>query len=400
MSVLDGSNTEIAVEYDELVARYQTSLTTTLRSFRGGASFLEGWVPDPQPGKGILNMLESAAAAGVPSLTIAMGLSTLDALSLPRLVEAAHSLGEVTMAPREGGGTVLCVVFSPREAAGGTTTKLQARAERVRRARDARQARDRARASAADGAGAPGTDLEALYGEAVRRILARAPTHEGTLGPEVGLVLVTATSKATVLSAHVDPATHVLRAACHGGAPSDTWRGLLEGLCTTIEQRPLLEAAYHGVIRLEALLRDRRRPRPVAGIVTPESVAPEFRTLTALVRGLLDDYRQQTGYADMDSRWDPEAGPAWTALSHDERLARLQAVLEELGPPYGYRPGEVRCLRLERLTRVTLMLPPELEPLRKASLLMALEAHLKASLEPTIHVYQDEMHDKNKLRRL
>jgi hypothetical protein len=33
-------------------------------------------------------------------------------------------------------------------------------------------------------------------------------------------------------------------------------------------------------------------------------------------------------------------------------------------------------------------------------MLMGLERELKETLEPTIHLYQEEMHDKNKIRRL
>jgi hypothetical protein len=398
-SGLNGGGGELTVEYEELVARYQISLTTTLRGFRGGASCLEGWVPDPRPEQGILNLIEAAGGAGRPAVAVAIGPATLGALSLPTLAAAAGAFGEVTTAAHDGGGAVLRVTFAPRERAAGGATELQERAERVRRAREARESRERARARAADAAPAPGVSFDAVYGEAVRRIVAAPLTHEGALEPAGDAVLVTAAGASAVVEAHVDPACHVVRSARHRGAGSDMWRGLLEGLCRTIEGTPLLDAAYHGVIRLEASLRDRRRPRPVAGIVTPDGAAPEFRALTALARVLLDDYRRRTGYADVDSRWEPEARPAWTALSQPDRLARLQAAVDEAAARHGCGAGDVRCLRLERLTRVTLALPAELAPARKASLLMALEADLKARLEPTLHVYQEEMPDRNKLRR-
>jgi hypothetical protein len=395
---VNGSAAELAVEYDQLVARYQASLTTTLRGFRGGASFLEGWVPDPRPDKGILNLIEAAAVAGLPAVTVGIDRETLAALSLPELAASARALGEATVEPRDGAGAVLRVAFAPRDRAAVAATELQDRAERGRRAREARLSRERARASAADAAAAPPPPFEAVYGEGVRRIAATPFTHEGALEPAAGVVLVTAARGSVALEAHVDPACHFVRAARHRGADSDAWRGLLEGLCRAIENTPLLDAAYHAVIRLEASLRD-RRPRPVAGIVTPESVAPEFRAVAALLHDLLADYRRRTGYADVDSRWEPEAAPAWVALPQDGRVARLQAAIDEIGPRHGLAAGDVRCLRLERLTRVTLALPPDLTPARKAALLLALEADLKAGLEPTLHVYQEEMHDRNKLRR-
>jgi hypothetical protein len=164
--------------------------------------------------------------------------------------------------------------------------------------------------------------------------------------------------------------------------------------------KPLLECADHAVIRLEHRLRDRARPRPVAGIVTPESVDPVFAPLTAAVRDLLAEYRRRTGYAETENRFDPEPGPAWTALAPEQRVARLQAALDELVVARGLKPGDVVCTRLDLRARATVEFRAELPAQRKAVMLMDLERGLKEAVEPVLHLYQEEMHDKNKIRRL
>ena len=58
------------------------------------------------------------------------------------------------------------------------------------------------------------------------------------------------------------------------------------------------------------------------------------------------------------------------------------------------------CTRLDRTTRATIEFRVELPAQRKAVVMMALERGLKDRLEGTIHLYQEEMHDKNKIRRL
>jgi hypothetical protein len=229
--------------------------------------------------------------------------------------------------------------------------------------------------------------------------LAAAPEHEGTLDEAPGTALAAATRDGVVLAARIDPATHVVREARHRGAGGDE-RALLEGLCAGIEGKPILEAAYHGVVRLEAALRDPGSARPVAGVVTPEGVAPAFRSLVELVHALLADYRQRTGFDERDSRWEPEPAPAWRALTHGERLERLQRTLDEAAPGLGLAPGELRCLRLEKNVRVTIEVPEALPPAGKAKLMMTVEALLKRRLEPTLHLYQEEMRDRHKLRRL
>jgi hypothetical protein len=294
------------------------------------------------------------------------------------------------------GGLALTVRFTrPAAATPGLGAEARDRARRAREARDRRlaaQALTAAQPVAHDG-------LHPIYRAAVARILAAPPAHEGTAAAHPGLTRLEARGDGWVLSALVDPATHRVREARHRGARAET-AALLEALCATMADKPLLECADHAVIRVEHALRDRTLPRPVAGVVTPESVEPAFAPLTAAVRALLAEYRRSSGYRETDNRFDPEPGAAWKALAAEARVARVQAALDALAPRHGLAPGDVVCARLDRSTRATVLLRVDLPAAKKAGLLMALERGLKDAVEPALHLYQEEMHDKNKIRRL
>jgi hypothetical protein len=167
-----------------------------------------------------------------------------------------------------------------------------------------------------------------------------------------------------------------------------------------MEDKPLIECADHAVIRLEYRLRDRREERPVRGIVTPESVEPAFGPLSAAVRGLLAEYRRRTGYDEIENRFDPEPSAGWKALTAEQRMAQVQAALDALVARHGLRPGDVVCTHVDRSTRTTVEVRAELPAREKAALMMELERGLKDRVEPMLHLYQAEMHDKNKIRRL
>jgi hypothetical protein len=122
--------------------------------------------------------------------------------------------------------------------------------------------------------------------------------------------------------------------------------------------------------------------------------------LVAAVRDLLSEYRRRTGYTSTENRFDPEASTGWKALTQDQRLDRIQAALDAIGAQRGLKPGDVLCTRLDRSTRATVELHADLPASEKAQLILALERGLKDSVERTIHLYQEEMHDKNKIRRL
>jgi hypothetical protein len=383
------------VDYEQVTAGYESGLNTQLRGFRGGARFLEHWVHDPDPVKSIVNMIEAAATAGLPDVTVVLGPGTQAAVDMARLDKLAAELGQVAKEERTG-GLALTVRFT-RAAAATPGLGAEAR-DRARRAREARDRRLAAEARTA----APPTRHEGLhpiYRAAVARILAAPPAHEGTVAASPGLARLEAERDGWVLSALVDPATHRVREARHRGARAETG-ALLEALCATMVGKPLLECADHAVIRVEHTLRDRTRPRPVAGVVTPESVEPAFAPLTAAVRDLLAEYRRSSGYAETDNRFDPEPGAAWRALGAEARLARVQAALDELAPRHGLAAGDVTCARLDRSTRVTVQFRVDLPAAQKPRLLMALERGLKDAVEPALHLYQEEMHDKNKIRRL
>jgi hypothetical protein len=383
------------VDYDQVTGTYVSGLNTQLRGFRGGARFLEHWVHDPDPVKSIVNMIEAAETAGLADVTVVIGARTQAAVDMARLDKLAAELGQVAKEEREG-GLALTVRFTR---AATTVAGLGAEArDRARRAREARDARLRAQAQTVTRR-APSDGLHPIYRGAVASILAGGMAHEGPADAIPGLTRLEAARDGWVLTALVDPATHRVRSARHRGARKDT-RALLEGLCAIMEDKPLLECADHAVIRLEHRLRDRASPLPVAGIVTPESVEPAFGPLTTAVRDLLAEYRRRTGYAETDNRFDPEPSPGWKALTPEQRTARIQAALDELVAQRGLQAGDVVCTRLDRSTRATIEFRAELPAQKKALMMMSLERGLKDSLEGTIHLYQEEMHDKNKIRRL
>jgi hypothetical protein len=383
------------VDYDQVTGTYESGLNTQLRGFRGGARFLEHWVHDPDPVKSIVNMIEAAETAGLADVTVMLGARTQAAVEMARLDKLAAELGQVAKEERQG-GLALTVRFT-RAATSVAGLGAEAR-DRARRAREARDARLRAQAQAAVRP-TRGAGLHPIYRDAVARILAAPLTHEGTSDAAQALTLLEAGHDGWVLTALVDGTTHRVRSARHRGAQGDV-RALLEGLCAIMEDKPLLECADHAVIRLEHRLRDRERPRPVAGIVTPESVEPAFGPLTAAVRELLVEYRRRTGYAETDNRFEAEPSADWKALTQEQRVARIQASLDGLVARHGLKAGDVACTRLDRSTRATVEFRAELPAQKKAVTMMALERGLKDTLEPAIHLYQEEMHDKNKIRRL
>jgi len=324
------------VDYDQVTGTYVSGLNTQLRGFRGGARFLAHWVHDPDPVKSIINMIEAAETDGLADVTVMIGPRTQAAVEMARLDKLAAELGQVAKEERVD-GLALTVRFA-RAAAAVAGLGAEAR-DRARRAREARDARLRAQAEAAPRR-PPVDGLHPIYRNAVSRIVAGPWVHEGT-ADAAGTERLEVARDGWILTALVDPATHRVRTARHRHARKDV-RALLEGLCAIMEDKPLLECADHAVIRLEHRLRDRAHPRPVAGIVTPESVDPIFVPLTGAVRELLAQQPQEMQPPDRREA---------DAVDHDWRAAVDH---RQVGPGLHLRRDEVvrrRIIRPQELER-------------------------------------------------
>lgn len=96
------------IDYESLVLSYSDSLTTVLRGFRPALSFLETWVPDEDPARSVLNLVEVAQAAGLSRVTLFIGPDTTRKLDLSRLMQIVGVLG-TPVARRERDGLLLTI---------------------------------------------------------------------------------------------------------------------------------------------------------------------------------------------------------------------------------------------------------------------------------------------------
>ena len=96
------------LNYEDLVARFNESLLTNLRQHGADAEGLDTWVPDEDPVKSLLNMVEAAELAGRETLAVRLRAETMDAAQRAALLDAVADLGRAAFTP-DGDGFVLTV---------------------------------------------------------------------------------------------------------------------------------------------------------------------------------------------------------------------------------------------------------------------------------------------------
>ena len=80
------------LNYEELVQQFENALLTQLRGHNNDSGFLEMWVPDPDPVKSMLNMVESAELAGLGEFSLRIAQSTINEAALGSLASELDGL--------------------------------------------------------------------------------------------------------------------------------------------------------------------------------------------------------------------------------------------------------------------------------------------------------------------
>jgi hypothetical protein len=367
------------LDYDALVADYNAGLVDRLRGFGPAANDLALWVPDEDALTGLRNLWDAAACAGMPSLSLHLGVETTARLDADTLLAMAARFGVATIRPTRRGLSIEVFDLHPAEAV-------------VTLGRNAGPVAVVPMPSAPEAA--PRERLPAVYRAAVEQAAASA-THDVPVIEHEDWIVVDGNDGDVTLTLAVDPASHAILDASFAGAGDRIEVGVLESLCRIVDGLPLIEAADHAVIRLEHTLRDGAAPVP--GIVTPRAAASAFDRPLALLRDALASYRAATGYAELTSSHDAGPSAAWRALDRDARHRVIGELVADFIAGHGLPADAFALVGIEFDVRLVFRAAPNLELPR---LTMALERAIRDDIDERLEVYLEEIRDRNKLRRL
>ena len=373
------------LDYADLVARYETGLVDNLRSFGFQTEYLDLWVPDEDLTRSLLNLFNAAAEVGQHNLTIRIPAGALNELKEAGLPALAAKHGQLSIDDGKDGailritGLRVVTLTSP----GAASAMPSAKSVDSQATIASQQIRP-------DEAPRQPESLSEPYAGALKA----AGKSEFPASDHPDLVRARAEIDGFVLEAAIDPKDHVIQGLTSNGARNAMLGDLLAVLSHICRGLPVLEAADHGAIRLEYLLRG-HAPRPRPGIVIPETVEPAFRFVSTLLRALLADYRGKTGYRDKTNTYDTMPDSRW--LQADDAARRAQ--LAEAFSRAGFQLADVIIVAIEFDVRVVISLN-ETAVKDPAHALAILERHMKHFVDGRLELFLSELKDTNKLRRL
>lgn len=379
-------NDAVRISYDEIVRDYLESLHSKLRNFSVEPEFLATWVHDEDDHVSLFELFAAAQSSGCRQLTVDVGADTAARLDRKRLEALIAPLGAATISGAEGGGLSVSVALCDRVAAPSPSAPA-ATAAPLRAPKAAPSV------AAASPAARPGGEIHEAYRQAVRA-RAASPRFEGTPAVAPGGMLFESAEAEARLQVVV-AADGIVASAAHRGASGDL-RGLLDGLCEVVVGRSFQEACDHAVIRLEALLRDPRRPPPVRGVITPRSADPAFALPQSMLRAAYRHWAAKTGARPGWNFWDDQPAAAWIRLPGAEKLERSRSCVLECCRELGIGEEGVEVIDLLNDCRIVLAATPEAVKPSFAPRMMALEKLVKARLDARIELQLESLEDRNR----
>lgn len=352
------------IDYDRLTADFNQSLVTTLRGHKPAEDYLDIWVPDEDPVKGILNMVEAAQAAGRGGIELQVSTKTLPITRHAELHNELTTIGEVAIRAVNG-KTVVSV----------------------------------SHLNQAD----PFASVAPSFRDGLRQAVSRLQ-HVGELPTDAALTRYEAVEDGLVLAAMIDPFRDAIVHARHaGGDPLQ--QAVLDTLCHAIEGTTVQEAADHGTIKALYAVADRNQKRSVAGILQPRNADPAFAVAERLVRRLHAAYRAAGVKEPRLNEFDTPPSSAWRSKPDAEKHAALTVALRNFLVGRGLPPDGLLLERIERdllghEIRVVITLGGLAPGNGKPALCRALERHLKDRVEAKLQLYVEEVKDRNAIRRL
>ncbi|MGH9329194.1 MAG: hypothetical protein ACRD09_02025 [Vicinamibacterales bacterium] len=233
-----------------------------------------------------------------------------------------------------------------------------------------------------------------------RRALAAAAArieHRGEVaaaGPGTSRLAVAADGVSlTMLVEEAFP--RLVRDARHEGASGDE-EAVIDRLCAVMIGRPLYEAVHHGIVRVEAALRDASMPGPVPGVVSPRNAGPIFDRPSALLRTLRGLVGPLPVPPEQRSAWDDRPAPGWLALSREDQAARVHAAFADALHRMQIDIPVPEIVEITDGIRVVIA-PHEADhraPLGRA--LIAIERHVQATLDPRLELQFESLTDRNR----
>ncbi len=385
------------INYDDIAEKFRVNLNETLRNHSVSIDFLDLWVPDIDPIRGIANMLDSAANAGFDSIQIKVSWKLVPSSQLPQLLDTIGLLGVVNH-EAEGEATVLTVESLQKKA---VLTSPEFGKKRV-------TGKYWSPSNESSEGGEPGrssplldfsNDDDFVVDDKFQMVFFRS------LSKQDGTHLLQAQYNDVTLFMLINSETDIIQDIAHSVSKPNKIGKIMDTFCRLALNCHLQEVRDHTGLRTIVELQNEIGDRPANGIILPSNADPAFSLPIRLVRDITDQYLCMVERNWGLNYFHPEPSSQWKAMSNAEQIDLLRnectAYLRGKNIEQdGMNIVELATNRDGHETRVVIDFADSVEGIIKPGLMRQLELFLRERVESSLELIAVKMRDQSKLRRL
>ena len=325
--------------YEDLVRQFENTLLTQLRGHHSDVEILEIWVPDPDPIKSIVNMVESVWLSDTVTLELQIRKSTL---SIPQLNAIQIQLGDTTdITVHVADEVSFVLVFSQIDKA----TNIS-----------------------------PTSSLE--------QVLELKASQEGRS------LLITRKSE------KVDSANF-------SGTIGDIEKTVMSAVCNAMTGCSLHEAVDHSVVyALESLVSNGTLQRP-AGITLPSAIGPEMARAELLVKKIR--YESVLVGQLKEGDWNYEdrgLSSEWVEKDREKKVAEVELHLQKFLLESSESTDSISVVEIDQHDRINVCFSETVPESRKPKVLRNFERYIRDQTGERLEVFVTELKDLSRIRRL
>ena len=393
---------KVTLDFSSILENYETSLVDQLRNFGLDGEIFETWVPDSDPMKSLVNLVDSTVESGAELvLDIRIKKEALSYIDMDKFRREINPYLDVEVTTIPDGLAIVIAGFGAMESSGNYQTHKNSGPDTILGVSVNKRKRISSQQSLEEinhNAVASDSQTKDLY----NLTPLKECVHRGKLSEIEGHCLTRGQHVGIDLELLIQSDTHIIKKAAYSGTVSPQLRPMLEKFCELIEFLPILEASDHGVIMLEHQLRKLSAQNPVLGVVIPSAIDERFSQIEHVMRAAMEKYRQATGYTETWNSYDTGASNEWIEMSEEDKKVSINHCLRTGVKNFGFSPNDIEVTKIEYNVRVLVAFSGELAKPNndKQMILLCLEKLLTEQLEPRLELYLEPIKDQSKLRRL
>ncbi|MDC0052028.1 hypothetical protein OAJ47_00120 [bacterium] len=373
------------IDFDKLLKDYNSDLVTKLRGFNDEHDYLQYWVPGSDKSKSLINLIDALYESNVFSFTIL--ILEKDKYLLDDIKSISKRIRELKTNLNKDIFEV-SILLDKTKYKSFTKKEIKVNSKKIDNSVKLKKLDDRRQ----------NYDILKDYDNNLKNHTANLDFKKNKIGKNIFFEFL---NKENKLFVKINEKTKIINECWHDYKSKNNISIIVDKFCKIIVNKNIQEAAEHGTIYLEHLIRPNSINQSIKGIILPKKVGGIFFDLHKCINQIYFEIKQKYNFKDSINKEFPELSTEWLNISDEQKLTKLNNCLsEKIIPNLKLNKNDIIIYRVEHNIRIIIKISKELEEKNNADInyIIKIENIFKKYIDNRLELFITEKKDDNKLR--